>query len=428
MKIKTYVTSKYQEKSFDNIDIKTNKDGLKIALDTNKFYQTWLGFGGAFTEAACYNFLKLSPDKREEAIKDYFSESGLNYNLARIPMASSDFSISPFDYLENGKLDYGRLDKYFVETYKMAKDYQEDLVFLVSPWSPPAFMKDNEKRNYGGKLKYEYYSDYADYYISFLKHLINDLKVNVKYLSIQNEPAATQTWDSCLYTPLEEFKLAKLLDARLKEEGMDIKILVWDHNRDIMVERLKPIYDLDKDNIIYGGAIHWYDNEKFENLTVIHNLYPNKHILHTESCIEGGPHYNFYEGLERYARNIIGDMNNYLEAYIDWNLYLDKDGGPNWVGNCCDAPIMIINENEYIKQYSYYGIKHLAHFIKPGMKRIDIKIDNSDLVYTAFIDDKKTVIVLLNQTENEYVVSLDENYKILPRSITTIVMEEDDGK
>ena len=423
--MKTYVTDKYKHNLFSETNLKTSKKGLKVKLDLTKTYQTWLGFGGAFTEAACFNLLKLDINKRIEAMNDYFSENGLNYNMGRIPMASSDFSLGPFDYLESGKLDYERLDKYFVDTYKLIN---KDIIFLVSPWSPPAYMKDNKKRNYGGRLLDEYYEEYADYYISFLCHLVNDLGLNVKYLTIQNEPAATQTWDSCIYTPVEEFRLAKILYKKLKETSLDIKILVWDHNRDIMVERLTPIYEEDKDNIIYGGAIHWYDHEEFNNLKIIHDLYPNKHILHTESCFEFGSHFEYYEGLERYARNIIGNMQNYLEAYIDWNLFLDKQGGPNWVNNFCDAPIMILDHNKYVKQYSYYGIKHLSHFIKPGMVRVDIKIDNNDLFYTAFMDKDEVIIVVLNQTEKELVLDLGENYIIMPRSITTFVRKKNDEK
>ena len=423
--MKTYVTDKYKHNLFSETNLKTSKKGLKVKLDLTKTYQTWLGFGGAFTEAACFNLLKLDINKRIEAMNDYFSENGLNYNMGRIPMASSDFSLGPFDYLESGKLDYERLDKYFVDTYKLIN---KDIIFLVSPWSPPAYMKDNKKRNYGGRLLDEYYEEYADYYISFLCHLVNDLGLNVKYLTIQNEPAATQTWDSCIYTPVEEFRLAKILYKKLKETSLDIKILVWDHNRDIMVERLTPIYEEDKDNIIYGGAIHWYDHEEFNNLKIIHDLYPNKHIFHTESCFEFGSHFEYYEGLERYARNIIGNMQNYLEAYIDWNLFLDEQGGPNWVNNFCDAPIMILDHNKYVKQYSYYGIKHLSHFIKPGMVRVDIKIDNNDLFYTAFMDKDEVIIVVLNQTEKELVLDLGENYIIMPRSITTFVRKKNDEK
>ena len=423
--MKTYVTDKYKHNLFNETNLKTSKKGLKVKLDLTKTYQTWLGFGGAFTEAACFNLLKLDINKRIEAMNDYFSENGLNYNMGRIPMASSDFSLGPFDYLESGKLDYERLDKYFVDTYKLI---DKDIIFLVSPWSPPAYMKDNKKRNYGGRLLDEYYEEYADYYISFLCHLVNDLGLNVKYLTIQNEPAATQTWDSCIYTPVEEFRLAKILYKKLKETSLDIKILVWDHNRDIMVERLTPIYEEDKDNIIYGGAIHWYDHEEFNNLKIIHDLYPNKHILHTESCFEFGSHFEYYEGLERYARNIIGNMQNYLEAYIDWNLFLDEQGGPNWVNNFCDAPIMILDHDKYVKQYSYYGIKHLSHFIKPGMVRVDIKIDNNDLFYTAFMDKDEVIIVVLNQTEKELVLDLGENYIIMPKSITTFVRKKNDEK
>ena len=153
---KSFVTDKYNNNLCNELDLHTTSKGLKVRLDPSITYQAWLGFGGAFTEAACYNLLKLDLDKRVEAINDYFSENGLNYNLARIPMASSDFSLGPFDYLESGKLDYSRLDKYFIDTYKLVN---KDIIFLVSPWSPPVFMKDNKKRNYGGKLLDEYYEE-----------------------------------------------------------------------------------------------------------------------------------------------------------------------------------------------------------------------------------------------------------------------------
>ena len=425
MKIKAYVTDKYEGLKLQPMDLTTDVSNTHLDYQKEVIMQTWLGFGGAFTESACYALSKLDEKLRKQALKEYFGQNGIGYTLGRIALASCDFSLDTYDYLENGKLDYARDDKYIMPViYDALK--QQEISFLVSPWSPPAFMKSNGIRNYGGKLKEECYNEFTDYYINYLKHL-KEKGLKVDYLSIQNEPAATQTWDSCLYTPLEEYKLATILNKKLKEHNLNTKILVWDHNRDIMVERLVPIYEADQDNIIYGAGIHWYDNEPFENIKKVHDLYPSKHLFHTEGCIEGGPHYDFYEGLERYARNIIGDMNNFTEAFIDWNLFLDEFGGPNWVGNFCDAPIMI--KDGYTKQYSFYGIAHFSKFIKPGMRRIFTNLDQKDLMVTAFKDEKSIIIVILNQTEKDYKLQIKN---LLPqfikkRSITTFVLEEEDA-
>ena len=424
MRIKTYITSKDTTDLVTLKDLSTNLSGHKIIIDKSKTYQTWLGFGGAFTEASGYNYAKLDNQLKKEVIDKYFSKDGLNYNLGRITMGSCDFSLDCYDYLETGTLDYSRDDKYVMPLVNDALGKKHNIAFLVSPWSPPAHMKTNGIRNYGGKLKAECYLEYAEYYVNYLKNL-KGRGLNVEYLSIQNEPAATQTWDSCLYSPMEEYELAKIIYQKLKEEQLDTKILVWDHNRDIFMERVQPIFDIDKENIIYGSAIHWYDNEPFQNVLEVSTKYPTRHILHTESCIERKPG-KYYDSLERYARNIIGNMNANCEAYIDWNLFLDEIGGPNWVQNFCDAPI-IIGDNNYTLQYSYYGIAHLSKFIEVGAVRIDLKIEDLDLFSTAFMNpDGKVIIVILNQTDNNYVLSLfDKSLNLKEKSIITIVLEDE---
>ena len=141
--MKTYVTIK-GECHFEERDVKTSqKETAQIKLDPQTTYQTWLGFGAAATEAAGFNYAKLSDEKRKEVMEAYFSEKGLNYNFTRISMGSCDFSLNTYDYLESGKLNYARDDQYVMPLLKDIQKYQKDLQLLVSPWSPPSIYKDN---------------------------------------------------------------------------------------------------------------------------------------------------------------------------------------------------------------------------------------------------------------------------------------------
>lgn len=418
--MKTYLTIK-NKCHFEEADAKTEaKATAKITIDKNKTYQTWLGFGGAATEAAGYNYAKLAKDKQQEVMEAYFSTKGLNYNFVRISMGSCDFSIDTYDYLETGKLDYARDDKYVTPLLKDIKKYKEGFNLLVSPWSPPAIYKDNGIRNYGGHLLKDKYLDYAKYYASYLVNLKNK-GFEANYVTVQNEPAAIQTWDSCIYAPLEELELAKLMHQEFKKNNLNPKILVWDHNRDILLERVEPIYEADIEGIISGCGIHWYDREEFDNVSYIYNKYPNRLIMHTEGCLEGGPKEDYFPGAERYARNIIGDMNAGACAFIDWNIFLDAQGGPNWVGNYCDAPIMVLDKTQVSYQESYYAIKHLAHFIVPGDVRIDAKCSDQTLFVTSFLHNEKVIVVVLNQTDEDKVIEINkQNYQCCAHSIMTL--------
>ena len=421
--MKTYVTIK-GECHFEERDVKTSqKETAQIKLDPQTTYQTWLGFGAAATEAAGFNYAKLSEEKKQEVMKAYYTKEGLNYNFIRISMGSCDFSLSTYDYLESGMLDYHRDDEYVMPLLNDVKRYQKDYQLLVSPWSPPAFMKDNGIRNFGGHLLKNKYDEYATYYASYLCNLKNK-GFDTHYVTAQNEPAATQTWDSCLYEPLDEYELAlKMHDAFLKN-NISPKILVWDHNRDILLERVEPIYQWDQEGIIAGCGIHWYDKEEFHNVKYIYEKYPNRLIMHTEGCLEGGRKDDYFPGAERYARNIIGDMNAGTCAFIDWNLFLDEQGGPNWVGNYCDAPIMVLGANQVSYQESFYAIKHLAHFIHPGDVRIECQCSDASLFVTAFLHKARVVIVVLNQTDEDKIIKVNnQNYQCKSHSMMTLEEE-----
>ena len=265
-----------------------------IAVSSEFDYQEFMGFGGAFTEAAAYTLSEAPAEIRDEAIRAYFSkDQGLGYVLGRVAIHSCDFALGNYTYVKEGDLsldsfDLSREDQWVIPFIKDATKYaNQPLVLLASPWSPPAYMKDTQEMNYGGKLLPEYHQIWANYYVKFIDHM-KMRGIDIWAVSVQNEPLATQTWDSCIYTAEEERDFIKNhLGPTLKASYPDANIVIWDHNRDVLVERGAVVLgDKEAAQYVWGTGNHWYVSEAFENLSALHNLFPSKHILFTEGCVE----------------------------------------------------------------------------------------------------------------------------------------------
>jgi glucosylceramidase len=433
-----YRTSKYTNEFISLVKEDTKDSQFNIVIDDSKTYQKMIGFGGAFTEAAAYTLYQMPKEKQEILLKAYFDpKEGLGYNLGRVSIHSCDFSLENYTYVEDNdkslsSFDISRDFKYVIPMIKRAEAYLGDKIsFLGSPWSPPAWMKTNNEMNNGGKLLPDYFDAWANYYIKFVDKY-KEAGINIDYLSVQNEPAAVQVWDSCIYTAEEERDFVKNhLGPKLEASYPEINLVIWDHNRDIIVDRADTVLkDEEARKYVWGTGLHWYVSEEFENVGKVHELHPDKHILFTEGCIEGGVHLNDWTTGERYARNMIGDFNNYCEGYIDWNLTLNEIGGPNHVGNYCDAPIISDTVNKELHfNSSYYYIGHFSKFVKPGAVRIGYQCDDQDLKVVAFKNPtNELVLIVLNETELEKNIGITMNGKkqnvhISKRSISTITKE-----
>ena len=313
-----------------------------------------------------------------------------------------------------------------------AMKYSPNLKMAVAPWSPPAFMKSNNEMNHGGKLLKSYYDLYSEYIVKYLLAMKKE-GIDIEYLSLQNEPEANQTWDSCIYTPEEMLELVKVIHPKLQRNCLNPKILILDHNRDIL-EKWAAAAQNDKEalELIWGLAIHWYVSEDFDALRRAKMIAPSLNILFTEGCIEGGPRpFKLHTG-ERYIRNMIGDLNNGCSGYIDWNLILDEKGGPNHKNNFCDSPMLLLDDGFLIVNSSYYYIGHIAKFIKKGSYILEHLNENNELyVLTALNELKQTVIVLCNSTDKNLTYSvkyLDEDVKglIEAHTIQTWVVDNDE--
>mmetsp|Transcript_14188 Transcript_14188/g.24354 ORF Transcript_14188/g.24354 Transcript_14188/m.24354 type:complete len:327 (+) Transcript_14188:1-981(+) len=261
-------------------------------------------------------------------------------------------------------------------------------------------------------------------------------------ISVQNEPEAAQQWESCIFTAEEEtiFVRDYLGPALEAAKLSEVRILAWDHNRDGMLERAAAVYgDEQAAKYIWGIAYHWYGDARFENwpeyqkvpfeerqsrlddnkifelrsrvgfqnVGLVAELRPDKHILHTESCQElGGRSLESVVGDwkqgERYAMNIISDLNNGCEGWIDWNLILDQTGGPNHKGNFCMAPIICDVEKDLVLvQPPYWYIGHFSRFIQPGARRALCSSSRDALEVTAFVNpDSSLAVVVMNQTND----------------------------
>jgi glucosylceramidase len=383
----------------------------RLVVRTERRYQTHLGFGGAFTEAAASVWQGLPDAARAQLLHDYFNpDAGHGYTLGRLHINSCDFALGNYAHVE-------RADDFALESFSIERDRRALLPFiraaqqvarrplqlLASPWSPPAWMKTNGQMNHGGRLRPECRDAWAQCFVRFIRAYEAE-GVPIWGVSVQNEPMAEQRWDSCLYSAEEERDFVRdHLGPALHAAGLgDVKIVIWDHNRDLMLERANVVYaDAEAAGFVWGTGFHWYGAEHFDHVQQVHDAWPDKHLLFTEGCQEGGPHIGSWEVGERYAHNVINDLNRWTVGWIDWNLLLDERGGPNHVGNFCSAPILAdTRTGELMHQSAYWVLGHFARFIRPGARRV-LSVAAQELDTTAFANpDGSIAVVAANRQDH----------------------------
>jgi len=416
-----------------------------VFVDPSKTFQTIIGIGGAITDAAAETFSKLPECKQQELLRAYYdAEQGIGYTMARTSIHSCDFSSQSYTYVvENDvSLDSFSIEhdiKYRISLIKKAMQMAGgQLTLLASPWSPPAWMKTNASMLKGGQLLPEYQQSWANYFVKLI-HAYEKEGVPIWGLTVQNEPMASQTWESCLFTGEEESEFIKnYLGPTLHQNGFhDKKLIAWDHNRDLIYQRACAVLnDVDAAKYVWGIGYHWYETWTgsgmlFDNLKKVKEAFPATNLIFTEGCIEKFD-LNRIEDWnlgEIYGHSMINDFNAGACAWLDWNVLLDETGGPNHVGNFCFAPIIADTQRgELHYTNSYYYLGHFSKFVKPNAKRIISSSNRDSLQTTAFINpDGSTVVIVLNTTEIEIDYHLwgegkAAAVKSLPHSITTLVI------
>jgi len=417
--IQRYLTAKdngdrLAEKKPIAVQAESSGDDAKLPsvfIDPSKRYQTIEGFGGAFTEAAAVTLRKMSPANQRLIMKAYFDpKEGNAYSLCRTHINSCDFALGNYAYAdvpgdtELKHFSIARDEKALLPMIKEAFGMSKTTIKLfASPWSPPGWMKTNGMMNKGGKLKPEYREAWANYYVRYIQEYKKQ-GVDIWAITVQNEPAAVQSWDSCEYSAEEERDFVRdHLGPAMQKAGLgDVKIIIWDHNQDLLVQRAAVAYaDPEASKYIWGTGFHWYSDEKFDNLSLHHDTWPDKKLLFTEGCQEGGPHLGEWKIGERYGRAMINDLNRWTVGWTDWNLLLDETGGPNHVNNLCSAPIIADTKNDKVLfQSSYYYIGHFSRFVHPGARRILCSTPKETMEAAAFVNpDGSVAVIVMNRTE-----------------------------
>jgi glucosylceramidase len=325
-------------------------------------------------------------------------------------------------------------------------------------------MKDNNDWR-GGKLLPQYRETWALYFSKYINAYKKE-GIDIWGVTVENEPLGNdKNWESMHFTPEEMTAFVKdFLGPHLEKNGMDsIKILGYDQNRGEELEKWANVMYKDESSSKYfdGMAVHWYAStyDYFPaSLQHTHQLAPQKHLINTEACVDAEvPKWkddNWYWSKEatdwgwdwasekdkylhpkyvpvyRYAGDIIGCLNNYVDGWIDWNMVLDKQGGPNWFKNWCTAPVIVDPEKEEVYFTPlYYTMAHFSKFIRPGAVRIGFDNPDKELLVTAAKNpDGSVVAVLFNPGEKQKNITLSLNEKlthirIAGKAIQTVVNE-----
>lgn len=406
-----------------------------VVCRPDRTYQRIVGFGGAFTEAGAYVFAHMPPDLQDRFIELCFggarggdpARGGNAYTLCRTHIQSCDFALGNYAYVRP-------FDKRLA-TFSLARDKRLLLPFiqcglaanpslelLASPWSPPAFMKTNRLMNGGGHLRRSHYGTWAKLLARYVGAYAQE-GVRVGRLSVQNEPMARQTWDSCLFTPEEEAEFAaEHLRPALDEAGhADVKLFAWDHNTDRLLDRADAVLARPDAAAAFGGvAFHWYAGDHFEQVRAVAEAYPDKELLFTEGCVEYSrdrvEEATQERKAEQYAHALLGHLNAGAQGFIDWNLLLDERGGPNHVGNFCEAPLMYDREAEELivnRSFHYFG--HVSRFVRPGARRFLVSRFDDAVECAGFVNpDGGRVLVALNRGDRPVRFELAERPWVAP--------------
>ena len=401
-------------------------------------FQTITGFGGSFTEASAYLLNRLSKKNRDLILDAYFGQEGARYSLTRTHISSCDFSLRNYSYapikgdleLKHFSIDEDRDD--LIPMIRDAMSHSKDgFKIIASPWTAPPWMKDNNDWR-GGKLLPEYDDSWALFFSKYLTEYKKE-GIHIWGLTVENEPLGCgNNWESMIFSPEEMVDFVKNhLGPRLEADGQSVKVLAYDQNRgEALEEWAKVIYKDESSSKHFDGfAIHWYAStfDWFpQSLNYTHNLAPGKHLIQTEACVDSEvPHWQDdewywseeatdwgwdwapadqkklhpkYVPVYRYARDIIGCLNNWVDGWIDWNMVLDRQGGPNWFKNWCVAPVIVDpQKDEVYFTPLYYTMSHFSKFFRPGAVRIGFEITDPSLMLTAAQNpDGSVAVVVLN--------------------------------
>ncbi|TMW53582.1 hypothetical protein DOY81_001346 [Sarcophaga bullata] len=436
-----------------------------VVLDSGRSLFQWytnnirLGFGGAITGTVAHILQNLQAPLQDHLYKSYFHKDGIAYNMLRTSIGGCDFDLEPWAYNEQPQNDrqlsnFTQLDVRDLLKLKIIERLksvavQNDIKIMAAAWSPPPWMKSNNNWTGYSSLKAEYYETWALYHLKFLELMLAK-NITIWAISTGNEPLnGVIGWLFIHFMSLgwspqnQAIYLNDYLGPALKKSKFKNVLIFGNDDQRYSYPKWFQAMNLTRPtslNYLDGLAVHWYWDEIFGPELIDYTLkfLPNKLLFNTEACIGDkpwqthGPELGSWERGEQYIRSLLQDFKHSFNGWLDWNLILDENGGPNYVNNTVDAPIIANTKNnaEFYKQPIFYAMGHFSKFIAENSKRIELKISavQNTLDAVGFKrPDNKIVLIIFNSAAISQDIELNDseqgtfNINIPARSIHTII-------
>ncbi|NBP67548.1 MAG: glucosylceramidase [Cytophagia bacterium] len=399
----------------------------KIIINEAQQYQSIDGFGYSLTGGSAYLLhTKLDTNARTALLKELFltNDQNIGVSYLRISIGASDLDDHVFSYndLPAGKTDkalknfsLAEDEKHLIPILKEIIQLAPDIKIMGSPWSAPAWMKDNQHAK-GGKLSPEYYGAYADYFVKYIKGMAEH-GIKIDAVTIQNEPENPKNKPSMVMTAEDQATFVKLhLGPAFEKANIKTKIIVFDHNCDHPEYPISILNDADAKKYIDGSAFHLYLGE-IKALSKVHNAHPDKHVYFTEQWTS--PEGTFNGDLAWHARElIIGATRNWSRNVLEWNLAADPQFNPHTDdGGCTMCQGALTIGDSITRNVSYYIIAQASKFVRPGSVRVASTIPDS-LHNVAFVTPQgKTVLIVLNEATVEKKFMIKSKNRNIPAVI-----------
>ena len=346
-----------------------------IVIEPSNIKQDILGFGGALTDATCYVLRQMPQEPRAALLKELFSSDEMALNVCRTTIGASDYSLSPYTYDESpspdpdlNKFSIDHDKAYILPTLREARAINPELFLFSSPWSPPGWMKSSNTI-YGGAMRFRYLGPYAEYCRRFLVgYKAEGIEINA--VTVQNETDSEQEGQmpQCQWGQQYEVEFVKShLGPTLRKAGLNTRIWILDHNYDLWGRALDELSDTQANEFIDGVAWHPYMGE-VSSMSLVHNLFPNKHAYYTE----GGPDLtkpDYLNEWSKWGEIFNGVLNNWARSITSWNLALDENGKPNIGPFHCGGVVTVENgTHSVVRSGQYWALAHYSKHIQRGAR------------------------------------------------------------
>jgi len=397
-----------------------------ITVDTSQTFQTIDGFGYTLTGASAYLINHMSAADRGALLRELFANdsNSISISYLRISIGSSDLNTSVFSYddmpagqtdvnLQNFSLAPDQTD--LIPVLKLILAINPNIKILGSPWSPPAWMKNNGS-TIGGSLLPQYYSVYANYFVKYIQGM-KAQGITVDAITPQNEPLNPDNNPSLYMTAIQQDSFIRYnLGPTFQANNITTKIILYDHNCDHPEYPISILDDASTRPFVDGSAFHLYAGD-ISALTTVHNAYPSKNLYFTEQYTASDG--NFGNDLKWAVKNVVvGSMRNWSRNALEWNLANDPTYSMHTPGGCSTCKgALTINGNSVTRNVSYYIIAHASKFVPAGSVRINSNIAGS-LYNAAFkTPSGKKVLIVENDGHSSQNFNIASNGKWVTTSL-----------